>query len=292
MMSPDTREAIIAYNAAMVLFAFMFAAGKMLSAHMSIVEVVFYRNFLSFLPILLVILWQRDWLAFRVRQPRLLFVRCLLGTIGMGITFGAYALLPLATTTTILFTATLWLIPLSILFLGERVKKPRLIAALAGFVGVLIMARPHEGGAMLGLGLALTAAFFHAVISIILRQLGRTEQPLTIALSFLGLGSLFSAAVLPFSQTHALLSDIPLLLALGVCGAMGQYLLGLAYKKAEAQTLGPLNYLNLIWASILGYLIWGDIMDPLAWVGAAIIIGCNIYIVMNERRKTRPTVDA
>lgn len=291
MISNDTRDAMLAYNAAMVLFSLMFAAGKLLTEHMSVIEVIFYRNFLSFLPILLVILWQRDWLAFRVKQPRLLFMRCLLGTIGMGLTFEAYSLLPMPTATTILFTTSLWLIPLSIFFLGEGMQRQHLLAALIGFVGVLIMAQPHQGGAIIGVAAALTAAFFQATISIILRQLGRTESPLTIALSFLGLGALFSAALLPFSTTHARLHDIPLLLVLGTSGAVGQYLLGTAFKKAEAQLLGPFNYLNLIWSSILGYLIWRDVMDPIAWIGAAIIIGSNIYVVFWERQRLRQPIE-
>jgi len=288
-MTKDTRDALIAYNGAMILFSIMFAAGKILTQHMSVIEVVFYRNFLSFLPILLVITWQRNWLVFRVQQPRLLLLRCFLGTVGMGFTFAAYSLLPMATATTILFTATLWLIPFSILFLGEKLQRPRLVAAIIGFVGVLVVARPDQGGAMIGVGIALIASLFHAMISIILRRLGRTEGPMTIAMSFLGLGALFSGAVMPFVQTGAQISDIPLLLALGVCGAVGQYLLGFAYQKTEAQTLGPFNYLNLVWASILGYFFWGDIMDLPAWIGASLIVACNVYIVMNERRRTPAT---
>lgn len=292
MMPSQTRDALLAYNGAMILFSLMFAAGKLLSEHLSTVEIVFFRNFLSFLPILGFIVWRQEWQAFSVQQPLLLFIRGLLGTVGMGFTFYAYDLLPLPTVTTILFTASLWLIPLSILILHEKIKGPRLIAALLGFTGVLIMSRPQEDGILFGLIIALIASFFHATISIILRQLGKTENPITIAVSFLGIGSVLSLVLLPWTELHVRLTDLPLLIALGVTGATGQYLLSLAYKGAEAQTLGPFNYLNLIWSSILAYILWGDMMDFYGWLGASLIIGSSLYVVVHERRRSRKFVAA
>ena len=149
------------------------------------------------------------------------------------------------------------------------------------------MLDPNEQGNLLGIIVAVITAVIHASVAITLRKLGHTENPITVSLLFLGGSTFITAAALPFVDIAASIEDIPSLIVLGLAGASGQYFISRAYQKAKPSSLASFNYLNLVWTSLLGYFIWGDILGLNGWVGAALIIGSNLFIVIKEQRSNK-----
>lgn len=254
-----------------------------------VVETLFYRQALA-LPIILVCLWLGPGLAsVRTRRPGAHAARAAAGLTGMVFNFLGVMLLPLAEATTIGFTAPIFATVMSALFLGERTGAHRWGAVALGFAGMLVMVRP--GGdhfPMLGAGIALTGAFMTAVVSVLLRQLSRTEQSLAIVFWFilfslppLGIGMIF------FGGAHDAASWA-LLLLIGLAGGLGQIFLTAALKWAPVSVVLPMDYSSLVWASLFGWFLWSSWPDRASWIGAALIVASGLYIAWREhvRRKT------
>jgi len=160
---------------------------------------------------------------------------------------------------------------------------------LVGFIGVLIMLNPEGQVNVIGVTLALSAAFLHAVLQTILRYLGKTEKPETITFYFVSIGTVVAALPMPWIATMPTIQEIPLLLGVGLTGLVAQYLLSIAFGNAPAAVVTVFNYSGIIWSTAFGWFIWND--WPLAniWIGGAIVITANIFIVIRESRKGKHT---
>jgi drug/metabolite transporter (DMT)-like permease len=192
--------------------------------------------------------------------------------------------MPLADTTALLFASSLFIPVLGVVFLKEFVGPYRWSAVIIGFAGVVIMARPTGDVYVLGISVALCAAFLHATLQIILRYLGRFESPETISFYFFIIGTIVTALALPFVAVTPVTSEIPLLFGVGLSGAAAQWLLSVAYKNAPAAVVTVFNYTSIIWATLFGWMIWNEWPLPAVIAGAAIVIASNILIVWRESR--------
>lgn len=275
---------------AFLMFTVMNVFAKMLSENHSVIEIAFYRNLIASMPFLVMIfvLGRRDILVIR-SQPVLVGVRALLGTIAISTTFAAYALMPMAETTALLFTASLFVPVLGVVFLREKVGPYRWAAVLTGFAGVAIMVRPSGDVFTLGIVVALGAAFMQAVLQIILRYLGRYESPETVTFYFFVIGALFTALPLPFIAVRPTLPEMPLLIGLGLSGAAAQWFLSTAFRNAPAAIVTVFNYSSIVWATLFGWLIWNEWPLPIVLTGAAVVIASNIVMIWRESRLRRIT---
>ncbi|MDB5719794.1 MAG: family transporter, partial [Alphaproteobacteria bacterium] len=229
----------------------------------------------------------------RTERPLAHVWRAGVGLTTMLLSFTALDYLPLAEATTIGFAAPLFAVILSALVLKEKVGRHRWSAVVAGFVGVLLVMRPH--GAQLppiGLGIALLAAFGSSVVIITIRQIGRTEGTQTIVLWFTLLSALGCATAMPWAG-HAHDGRIWLiLLAVGTCGGLGQILMTASLRFAPVSTVVPFDYVQLLWAVLLGWLIFATGTAPTTWTGAAIIVASGLYTVHREHMLGRERADA
>lgn len=276
--------------AAAGLLAAMLAAVKVANDRgVHILESLFYRQFLA-LPIVLVWLVLGPGLAsVRTGKPGAHAGRAAVGLLGMIFNFLGVTLLPLAEATTIGFTAPVFATLLSVLFLGEKAGRHRWAAVMAGFVGMLIIVRPSgDHFPLFGAGIALAGAVMVAVVSVLLRQLSRTEGPATIVFWFvifslppLGLGLFFVGRVHD-PMTWALL------LFIGTAGGLGQIFLTASLRWAPVSVVLPMDYSSLIWATIFGWFIWSYWPVPATWVGAALIVASGLYIAWRERVRRVP----
>ncbi|MGD9264884.1 MAG: DMT family transporter, partial [Lysobacterales bacterium] len=216
-------------------FTLMFMFSKLLSANYSVFEISFYRNVIAIVPFLVLIFafGRRDILVIRAK-PGLISIRAVLGVIGLFVTFYAFKLMPMADTTALLFTSSLFIPLLGVIFLRESVGPYRWLAIVAGFVGVVFMANPTGEVYVLGIVTALGAAMLHATLQIILRYLGPYESPETISFYFFAIGILIAALPMPWVATRPSLADVPLLLGVGLSGTGAQWLLSIAYRHARA----------------------------------------------------------
>jgi drug/metabolite transporter (DMT)-like permease len=267
------------------MFSVMVLFAKLLSVNHSVIEIAFYRNLIGSLPFLFVVfaLGRRDILVLRTR-PVLVGFRAILGSISLVVTFWAFSLMPLADTTALLFASSLFIPVLGVVFLKELVGPYRWSAVIIGFAGVVIMARPTGDVYVLGISVALCAAFLHATLQIILRYLGRFESPETISFYFFIIGTVVTALALPFVAVTPATNEIPLLFGVGLSGAAAQWLLSVAYKNAPAAVVTVFNYTSIIWATLFGWMIWNEWPLPAVIAGAAIVITSNILIVWRESR--------
>jgi len=277
---------MLAALAGFFMFTVMNVFAKLLSENHSIIEIAFYRNLIASLPFLFMVfvLGRREILVIR-SKPSLIGLRAVLGAVSLVITFGAFSLMPMAETTVLLFTASLFIPVLGVFFLGERVGPWRWAAVVIGFAGVVVMAGPAGQANMLGVAVALTAALMHATLQIILRYLGRFESPETVTFYFMVIGTLVMALPLPFVAVTPTLAEVPLLFGVGLSGALAQWLLSTAFRNAPAAIVTVFNYSGIVWATLFGWLIWNDWPLPSVLAGGAIVIASNGLIIWRESRR-------
>jgi drug/metabolite transporter (DMT)-like permease len=270
-------------------FAFMAAAIKLgYAAGASTVELAFYRFAFGLPPLLIWIALSRNSGAWRTQRPLAHVWRACVGLSTMLLAFSALAYLPLAESTTIGFVAPLFAVMLSALVLKEAVGWHRWSAVALGFAGVLIVMRP-DGSHLppIGLGLALASAFGVGMVTITIRQIGRTEGTQTIVLWFSLLSMLMLGVLMPF---HAQLHDGRtwlILMALGTVGGLGQLCLTASLRFAPVAVIVPFDYVQLLWSVLLGWLIFSHQPPSTTWIGAAVIAASGLYTVYREHRLGR-----
>ena len=257
-------------------------------AGVATVELAFYRFAFGLPPLLLWIAASRNFGAWRTGRPLAHLWRGTIGLTTLVLGFSALAFLPLAEATTIGFAAPLFAVLLSALVLGEPVGRYRWSAVLVGFLGMLVVMRPdtqHLPPA--GLLLAGLCAFGAGIVTITIRQVGRTESTQTTVLWFTLFSILATGALMPFfARAH----DGPtwlLLLALGAVGGTSQICLTASLRFAPVAVVAPFDYVQLLWSVLLGWLVFAQ--PPLAttWLGAAIIIASGLYTLYREHRLGR-----
>lgn len=270
---------------AFLMFTVMNTFAKMLSANHSVIEIAFYRNLIACLPFLVMIFGfgRREILVIRTK-PSLIGIRAVIGTMSLVTTFYAYKLMPMADTTALLFTASLFIPVLGVIFLKESVGIYRWSAIAIGFVGVLIMSHPSGDVYTLGILVALFAALLHAVLQIILRYLGRYESPETISFYFFVIGIILTALPLPFIAVRPTMAEVPLLFGVGFSGAAAQWLLSIAFRNARAAIVTVFNYSSIVWAALFGWMIWNEWPAATVITGAVIVIASNMLMIWRESR--------
>lgn len=275
---------------AFFMFTVMNMFAKLLSANHSVIEIAFYRNLIASVPFLVMVFvfGRREILVLR-SKPLLVGTRAVLGSISLMVTFAAFSMMPMADTTALLFTSSLFIPVLGVLFLRESVGPWRWSAVVAGFIGVIIMARPSGHVYSIGILVALCAALMHASLQIILRYLGRYESPETISFYFFIIGTFVTALPLPFIAVKPEVSEIPLLFGVGLSGAAAQWLLSIAFRNAKAAIVTVFNYSGIVWATLFGWLIWSEWPLPNVMLGAGIVIASNLLMIWREARLGRIT---
>ncbi|HEY9552678.1 DMT family transporter [Allosphingosinicella sp.] len=277
-------------------FGFMAAMIKLgYEAGVSTPELVFYRFAFGLPPLLAWIAWSGNFGAWRTRRPLAHVVRGALGLTTMVLAFTALSYLPLAEATTIGFAAPLFAVILSALVLKEDVGRHRWSAVAVGFLGVLIVMQPQGGGLpAIGLAIAGLSAFGVASVTITIRQIGRTESTQTTVLWFTGLSMLAVGALMPFFAEAHTLKVWAILLALGSFGGIAQLLLTAALRFAPVPVIVPFDYVQLLWAVLLGWIIWETRPPASTWIGAAVIISSGLYTLYREHKlgREKPRAEA
>lgn len=280
---------VIRLGAAFVLSVMLVLVKLASESGVHLAEILFWRQLPS-VPMIGLWLAMTGGLA-RLRTARIgkHGLRALYGLVGMALNFGAVTLLPLAEATTINFTTAFWAVILSALILRERVGPWRWAAVVLGFVGVLIITRPGDGhipllGALVGLG----AAFMIALISIQVRDLARTDEPLSIVFWF----SAFSIPVLGLAMPFVGAAHSPyqwgLLAGLAGFGLLGQLLLTAALRYGAVASVIVMDYSALIWATLFGWAVF-DLLPPAStWIGAPLIVGAGLIIAWREHTLGKP----
>lgn len=280
----NVRLGILSMLLAMVLMTIMNALAKLLAESYPLGEVTFFRNLFALLPAVAMVAAAGGRSCLHTDHWQGHLWRAVIGLASMVLLFWAYHLMPLANAVAISYSAPLFLTALSVPLLGERVGAFRWGAVVVGFIGVLIMVQPGAGMLDRGALVALVAAVCYALAMIAMRQLGRTERPVTTVFYFTVISTLLSALALPLGWTTPDGHALALMVAMGIAGGGAQYFSTRAYALAHAVVVGPFSYASLIYASVLGWLVWGDVPAPHVVIGAAVVIGSGLLILYRETR--------
>lgn len=248
-------------------------------------ELVFYRSLFSVPVVLAWVLARENLAVLRPNRPAAHVWRSGLGLLSMTLTFQALILLPLADATAINFTAPIFATILSFLILKEDVGWHRWAAVVIGFIGVLIVARP--GGSslpILGVTAALAAATGSAGVTTTLRHLQRSENISAIVFWFAVAGVLVAGALMPiFGHAHSV-EGLALAAAGGLAGGVGQLFMT-SSLRAPVSVVMPFDYLQIVAATVYGWLIFSDMPTANTILGAALITGSGLYTAWREHRR-------
>lgn len=272
---------------AVFLIIVMSMCAKLISDDLSAPETVFWRGFFAIPLILIIIGYKRNWSLLRTQRLKDQIIRGVGGSFGIISVFWAYSLMPMANTVAIMFTAGLMTTGLAALWLHEKVGVYRWSAVMIGFLGAVIAADPFDSAFNLqGTLVALTAAFIGgALVSTMLRSLGKTENALTTVFYTLVMNSIVAIPFVLFFWRLPELEHLPALLGCAFAGVVSLILKTQAYRYAEASLLSPVHYTSIIWATLFGWLIWNDIPTTNVFIGAGIIISANLVILWRENKK-------
>lgn len=204
--------------------------------------------------------------------------------------FYALKFLAIADALAIFFVQPLLVTALSPLVLGEQVGRRRWVAVAIGFIGTLIIIRPGFQTFNFGMGLALAAGAALALYMLLTRRISGQDHALvtTFQTSLIGAGITSALVLLVWQAPTA--EQWLLLLGVGFVATCGHYLIVRAYDYGEASMLAPLAYTEMIMATVVGWLFFGDFPDVWTFVGVGILIGCAIYISVRERVRAQDAV--
>ncbi|MGF1501061.1 MAG: DMT family transporter [Paracoccaceae bacterium] len=286
-LAPESRGAL-GIVTAMFFFVSMDAIAKHLAEELPTMQVVWAR-YLGQTLIVLALFAHRFRALLRTRAPGLQALRSVLLFSATSLFFYALSFLPLAEAAALMETAPLMITLLAALVLGERVGPRRWAGVAAGFAGALIIIRPGLGVFEPAALLLLLAAVCIASYQIATRMMGQADSIWTTMLYTTLFGAVVSSAVLPFVWETPPLALVPGLVAIGAIGFVGHTLLVWSLGQAPASVLAPFNYAQLLWAILIGYLVFGDWPDAATLIGGAVIVCAGLYVWHRERvRGVRP----
>ncbi len=266
-----------------LLFSLMDASVKWLGAFYPTAQIMFFRCAVALIPVAVIIVMRGGPGILRTSHKGLHLLRSVMGIGAMAFAFYAFSLMPLAEAVSILHTAPLFMTALSVILLREKVGLRRWTAIIIGFVGMLIVVRP--GADMLASGslYMLTAAFLIGCTTIIIRHLGKIDDPVCITFYFTVTGVLVSSVgILIQGWQQPPLNDLLLLLLVGLFGGMAQYLMTLSYQHLAVGILAPLKYLTIVFSGGIAYLVWAEVPDLKSVFGISIIVASGLYTLHRE----------
>ena len=287
-MQTDNLRGIVLMLLSVAVFSVMDALLKVLAGHYAPMQVAFLRGITSLPFVLTPILLRGRVERLRIVNLKLHLFRGALSVLMLGSFIFAVRESSLATTYSIFMCAPLVVAALSVPMLGETVGRHRWAAICIGLAGVLLMLRP-AGGNWISIGslAAVVAALCYSLAVITLRVLSRTDTNESMVFWLMAMLSV-GAGLLSISGWRPLqLPDWPLMLGLGLAGAMGQYLITEAFRSAPVAVLTPLEYTALVWGMVLDFSIWHVLPGAATLLGGAIVVGAGLYVIRREAMQRR-----
>jgi drug/metabolite transporter (DMT)-like permease len=282
--SPATAQfrGIALYLAAILNFSFLDTLAKYMTSEYHVMQIAWGRYAFSAVFLLFLVPRHGLWKPLRSARPWFQVMRALLLAVCSLLFFVAVSFLPLANVTAIGFAAPLILTALAHFFLQEKVGIRRWAAIFVGICGVLVILRPGDGVVHWAAFIALAMAACNAFYQLATRMLAGVDSAQTTIFYTGIVGAVAFSAFVPFFWEPPTLGGWLAMMALGLFGGFGHYLLIQAFALAPASLLAPFSYTAIVWVTITGYLLFGDFPDGWTVVGAAIIIASGIYVFYRE----------
>ncbi|SCY73170.1 DMT family transporter [Microvirga guangxiensis] len=273
----------------MLLGTFMFSVndvmGKWLVATYSVGQVLLLRS-IAALMILLPLMRQQKMPLRIPPQPGLHAVRIVFSTLEVACFYWAVTYLPLADVMTYYLAAPIYVAAFAAFWLGEKIDMPRIIAIAVGFVGVLIALRPSSATLSLPAIIAIAGSLFYSLLMITTRKLRDTDDGTLVLGQILG-SLIFGIAAAPFAWVTPGWLDLAGLFLLGIVSMAAHACVNRSLKIAPASVVAPYQYTLIIWAIVLGYLAFGDVVEFWTLVGAAVICTAGLVLLLLEHEAAR-----
>jgi len=267
-----------------LVFTLLDGSAKWLVGTMPVIMVVWLRFATHAVLATALLLPLRGAALIRTRYWRWHAARALMFTAMTGINFWALQYLQLAETTSIQFTVPILIALLSATFLGLKLDAGRWIAIVLGFVGVLVIVRPASTEFHPALLAAVANAILYSIFMLMTRRLAAYDSPETIQyLPAVGAAILLTPFALAAWEWPDTALEWTVACLLGIFGATGHYLLALAHRYAPSAVLAPFVYQQVIYMTVFGYLVFGDVPGTAVWIGGAIVVASGLYLFHRER---------
>jgi len=278
---PDNIKGAIILMFAAVCFALMTLLIKLSGERLHVTQILLVRQLVMTIVVVPAIL-NNFPSSLKSNNISLQFIRLFFALIAMLLGFTAVINLPLADVTAIAFAKSFFVTIFAVLILKEVVGLRRWGAVAVGFLGVAFMLQPGTTGFSIYGIYALISAGCAGIVMVIIRLMSRTDSPITI-LSYqaIGIGVIMAIPGYIYWQWPTM-EEWFLLIGVGLVSYVGQLANIYAFKWGEASMLASLDYVRLIYATILGYLVFGDLPDFYTWIGAGVIIAAAIYTIRRE----------
>ena len=279
---PNNLKGAVLLMLAAAGFALMIALIKLAGERLSVVQILFVRQ-MGMLVMLAPTVLMDFRGAVKTQRLDLQLVRIMLALVAMMCGFTAVVNMPLADATAIGFAKSFFVTIFAVVVLKETVGVHRWSAVALGFLGVVIMVRPGSDGATVYGLLAVTGAAAAGAVMVVIRLLSRSDQTRTILLyQAAGVGIVMVVpAILTWQAPTSL--EWGLLIAIGFVSYFAQKLNVLAYTFGEASVLASLDYVRLLYATALGWMLFDTFPGTSTWVGAGIIVLASVYTIWRER---------
>jgi hypothetical protein len=268
-----------------ILFSVLNTIARVMTLQMDPYEAQFLRYFCG-LIIMLPLLWRDGWAAYKPVDIKGQFWRGGVHTVGLILWFTALPKIPMADITAIGFTGPIFIMIGAAWFLGEPMRRDRWIAALIGFAGVMVVVLPNLQGSGGWYNLVMLAASpVFAASFLITKALTRYEKPGVIVLWQSITVSIFSIPMALMHWQNPTLLQWVAFFATGVLGTAGHYSLTRAFHTADISATQSLRFLDLVWASLMGWLVFSEVPTDSTLLGALVILLSTVWIARREGRR-------
>lgn len=273
---------------AYALYSFCDAIIKGFGSSLSVFEIAFFTTLFSLIPAIFTKPKGEHWRSFwRMKHPWLVQLRALTGVLGNISVIYAFTNIPLAEVYSLAFLAPVFIVILSVLVLKETVRGPRWIFLAASFLGVLLVVRPGFRELQMGHLMAISAALFGSVTTLVLRSVATEEK----RVSLIGVASAYILVVngilmIPGFQMPTM-EEFGLLIVIGGMGGTGHILFIAATRRAEASLIAPAQYSQIVWAILLGAMFYREYPDTVAYVGLAVVAAAGVLNVLYGHTRIR-----
>jgi drug/metabolite transporter (DMT)-like permease len=288
LQNDSVSTAIALIMMASVLFAFSDAIAKLVVGTLPPIELAWLRGIVVMAITLPAVVWRQGPSALRTVHPGRQCLRGVLVTCSSLSFIAGLSYLPLADVTAINFIWPVLITVFSAIFLREKIGIRRVAATLAGFAGMLIIIRPGSSAFQLAAMFPVCAALLWAAASVMTRAMTVDEPPETTIIWSAAMTVLITTLALPFFWITPTPLEVAYCVIIGLMSATGHALVIFAFGQAKASTLAPFSYVQLVWAALFGYLIFGSLPDRWIALGTVIIVASGLYTIHRERVRSLP----
>ena len=294
MLHADTpskrRIGILLGSFVTIAFSILDTAGKWLSTHTPLVEIVWLRFAIAAVIALIVVIPKTSLKSFTQENVKIQCLRAVMMTAMTFLNFAGLKYLQLAQANAILFSSPIIIALISSIFLKEKLSINIWIAILGGFFGVLVILDPFGTSFHPAMFFILAHATIYALFNILTRKMAASSSPdVTIMYSTLLPAIFLLPFVIPQWQTPTETIDYVVSFFVGLFGFLGHYLLAIAYRFAKPTTISPFFYQQILYMIFLGWLIFDQIPQINVMFGAVIVVACGLYLLFMENSRDKST---